>query len=97
MDDLTDFQRDLLFVLSGMDDPHGLALAEEMERYYGADVDHARVYPNLDALVEDGLVERSELDRHTYSYGLTRRGQRELRNRREWVVTDAEDPHSAPE
>ena len=97
MDDLTEFQRDVLHVLSGMDEPHGLAVAEELEQYYQADVDHGRVYPALDALVERDLVERTPIDRRRHRYALTHRGRRAMRNRREWVVAHADDPHSAPE
>jgi PadR family transcriptional regulator, regulatory protein PadR len=34
MEDLTGLQRDLLYGISGLDDPHGLAIKEELEEYY---------------------------------------------------------------
>jgi len=34
MYDLTGFQRDLLYVIAGLDEPHGLAIKEELEDYY---------------------------------------------------------------
>ncbi len=34
MYDLTGFQRDLLYVIAGLDDPHGLAIKDELEDYY---------------------------------------------------------------
>ena len=34
MCDLTAFQRDLLSVVAGPDEPHGLAIKEELEDYY---------------------------------------------------------------
>ena len=34
MHDLTGFQRDLLYVIAGREDPHGLAIKEELESYY---------------------------------------------------------------
>lgn len=34
MYDLTAFQRDLLYVVAGLDEPHGLAIKEELENYY---------------------------------------------------------------
>lgn len=58
MDDLTAFQRDLLYVIAGMeDDPylHGLSVKNELEEHYSETVDHGRLYPNLDQLVEKGL------------------------------------------
>ena len=56
MHDLTGFQRDLLYVIAGRDDPHGLAIKEELEEYYESEIHHGRLYPNLDALVDKGLV-----------------------------------------
>lgn len=84
MHDLTGFQRDLLYVIAGLDEPHGLAIKEELERYYESEVNHGRLYPNLDTVVEKGLVEKGELDRRTNVYTLTRRGRRELDARKEW-------------
>ena len=33
MYDLTGFQRDLLYTIVGQDDPHGLAIKDELEGY----------------------------------------------------------------
>ena len=84
MHDLTGFQRDLLYVIAGLDEPHGLAIKADIESYYEAEVNHGRLYPNLDTLAEKGLVEKGTLDQRTNSYTLTQRGQRELEARREW-------------
>ena len=84
MHDLTGFQRDLLYVIAGLDDPHGLAIKEELEGYYESEVNHGRLYPNLDTLVEKGLVEKGQRDRRTNCYTLTRRGERELDARQDW-------------
>jgi DNA-binding PadR family transcriptional regulator len=84
MYDLTGFQRDLLYVIAGKNRPHGLAIKEELEQYYESEIHHGRLYPNLDELVEKGLVEKGELDRRTNYYSLTRRGQREIDARRDW-------------
>jgi PadR family transcriptional regulator PadR len=84
MHDLTGFQRDLLVVIAGLDEPHGLAVKEELEEYYGTEVTHGRLYPNLDELVEKGLVEKGQKDRRTNVYHLTQRGRRELDARQEW-------------
>lgn len=84
MYDLTGFQRDLLYVIGGRDEPHGLAIKDELENYYETEIHHGRLYPNLDTLVEKGLVEKSEKDRRTNIYSVTRRGTRELEARREW-------------
>ncbi|WP_227357373.1 PadR family transcriptional regulator [Haladaptatus salinisoli] len=84
MHDLTGFQRDLLYVVTGLDEPHGLAIKDDLEDYYDTEVHHGRLYPNLDTLVDKGLIEKSEKDRRTNSYTLTQRGQREIQARRDW-------------
>jgi len=84
MYDLTGFQRDLLYVIAGRERPHGLAIKEELENYYEKEIHHGRLYPNLDTLVEKGLVEKGDKDRRTNYYTLTRRGRGEIEDRREW-------------
>lgn len=84
MHDLIGFQRDLLYTIDGLDDPHGLALKAALEDYYETEVHHGRLYPNLDELVDKGLVEETKKDNRTNRYSLTRRGYRELQARREW-------------
>ena len=84
MHDLTGFQRDLLYVIAGSDNPHGLKVKEELESYYETEINHGRLYPNLDALVEKGLIEKGRIDDRTNSYTVTRRGMREIESRREW-------------
>jgi DNA-binding PadR family transcriptional regulator len=84
MYDLTAFQRDVLYVIAGLDGPHGLAIKDELEEYYDREVHHGRLYPNLDTLIDKGLVEKGEIDKRTNAYRLTRRGRREIEARREW-------------
>ncbi|MFB6299454.1 MAG: PadR family transcriptional regulator [Halobacteriales archaeon] len=84
MHDLTGFQRDMLYVIAGTEDPHGLAIKQDLEEYYQKEIHHGRLYPNLDTLVEKGLVEKGQRDRRTNIYRLTRRGEREIEARREW-------------
>ncbi|WP_247005147.1 PadR family transcriptional regulator [Halosolutus gelatinilyticus] len=84
MHDLTGFQRDLLYVAAGLDEPNGLAIKDELEQYYEKEIHHGRLYPNLDTIVDKGLVEKGEIDRRTNFYSVTRRGRREIEARREW-------------
>lgn len=84
MHDLTAFQRDLLYVTAALGEPYGLAIADEIETYYEQEIHHGRLYPNLDTLVEKGLIEKSQRDKRSNYYSLTQRGQRELIARREW-------------
>ena len=84
MYDLTGFQRDLLYVVAGQEKPHGLAIKDELDDYYEKEIHHGRLYPNLDTLVEKGLLEKGEQDQRTNYYTVTTRGQRELEARRDW-------------
>ena len=82
MDDLTGFQRDLLYVIVGLETPHGLVIRDELEAYHEGEIYHGRLYLNLDTLVEKGLVNKGTRDDRTNEYTLTRRGRRELEARR---------------
>jgi len=81
--DLTAFQQNVLFVLAE-EARYGLAIKRELEDYYGEEVNHGRLYPNLDGLIERGLVEKSELDKRTNEYALTDDGQAVLVDLFEW-------------
>ena len=91
MHDLTAFQRDVLYVLAGLDEAYGLAIKAELEDYYEGDVNHGRLYPNLDELVEQGYVEKGQIDRRTNSYELTEEGESALADRREWEDSYLQD------
>ncbi|OAQ52659.1 hypothetical protein HTG_10055 [Natrinema mahii] len=85
MDQLTGFQRDLLYVIAGKDRPSGQAILDDINGYIEQPVTHGRLYPNLDTLVEKDLVEKGQLDRRTNYYALTPKGRRALQRRQEWV------------
>lgn len=68
--DLTAFQYNILVVLA-REPMYGLAVKRELEAYYRAEVNHGRLYPNLDRLVSQDLVSKSELDKRTNEYALT--------------------------
>jgi PadR family transcriptional regulator, regulatory protein PadR len=84
MDDLTGFQRDLLYVIAGADQPSGQDIKEEIETYYSSDINHGRLYPNLDTLVNKELVEKGELDRRTNYYAISETGRQAIQDRRDW-------------
>jgi DNA-binding PadR family transcriptional regulator len=84
MYDLTGFQREPLYTIAAKDEPHGLAIKEELEDYYEKEIHHGRHYPNLDTLVDNGLVGKGQRDRRTNYYSLTRQGQCEIEARLEW-------------
>ncbi|WP_299263765.1 PadR family transcriptional regulator [Halorientalis sp.] len=95
MDNLTAFQRDVLYALAGLDEAYGLAIKAELEDYYEGEVNHGRLYPNLDDLVEHGYVEKGQIDRRTNSYELTDIGAEALSKRREWENSYLGDPELA--
>jgi PadR family transcriptional regulator PadR len=87
MDDLTAFQRDVLYVIGGLDTespPYGLAIKEELDQHSSGEINHGRLYPVLDQLAEMGFIEKGSVDDRTNSYSLTDRGHREIEARREW-------------
>jgi DNA-binding PadR family transcriptional regulator len=84
--ELTAFQQSILAILAE-EARYGLAVKRELEEYYDADVNHGRLYPNLDDLVEMGLVEKSALDRRTNQYALTEAGHDAIVNRLSWVFS----------
>ncbi|MDZ7849317.1 MAG: PadR family transcriptional regulator [Halodesulfurarchaeum sp.] len=91
--DLTAFQKNILRVLA--EQPrYGLAIKRELEAYYDDEVNHGRLYPNLDDLVDAGFVEKSALDKRTNEYGLTEDGLEAVRDDLRWslehFLTDAE-------
>jgi DNA-binding PadR family transcriptional regulator len=84
--DLTAFQQNILVILS--EEPmYGLAIKRHLEEYYGTEVNHGRLYPNLDDLVEMGLVEKSELDKRTNQYELTEGGYEAVLDRLDWMFS----------
>ena len=84
--DLTAFQKNILTVL-GEEARYGLAIKRELEDYYGQEVNHGRLYPNLDDLVNKGLVEKSELDKRTNQYELTEAGFDAVLDDIEWSLS----------
>jgi DNA-binding PadR family transcriptional regulator len=84
MNDLTAFQRDILYVVGGLDTSYGLGIKRGLEEYYGKEINHGRLYPNLDDLVESGYLDKSELDKRTNLYTLTNGGLELLTERRAW-------------
>lgn len=84
MHDLTGFQRDCPVVTAGLDEPKGLDIKEKLEEYYGSEVNHGRLYPNLNTLVEYGHVKKGKIDERTNSYTLTDQGETTIAARHEW-------------
>ena len=84
MFELTGFKRNLLTVIAGLDEPNGLDIKVEMEDYYVTEINHGRLYPNLDTLVDRGLLTKSKKDERTNAYELTDEGTTKLEDRWDW-------------
>lgn len=84
MDGLTGFQRDILYVVAGSDEPNGLAIKDHLEEYYETTVDRGQLYPNIDAVAEKGFIEKDQKETRRNAYALTAKGRREIKARREW-------------
>jgi DNA-binding PadR family transcriptional regulator len=83
--DLTAFQKNILVVLS-QEPMYGLAIKRELEEYYDDEVNHGRLYPNLDDLVNKGYVSKSELDKRTNQYALTDDGHDAVVDNLRWTI-----------
>jgi len=81
---LTGFQRDLLYCIVGTDDPSGQEVRRELKQSSSIEVNHSRLYPNLDDLVDKGLVEKQSKDRRTNLYRLTDQARKLIADRRQW-------------
>jgi len=96
--DLTLFKLDILTILAEKE-RYGLAIKRALEEYRGEEVNHGRLYPNLDDLVDHGLIEKSELDKRTNQYALTDDGRELLQARLDWLTNRAahveDDQHQA--
>ncbi len=74
--DLRAFERDVLYAVRELerDDegPKGIAVKEALERRYGGEVNRSRLYQNLGALADAGLVTKRIKDARTSEYATTR-------------------------
>ncbi|GGN92842.1 helix-turn-helix transcriptional regulator [Haloarcula pellucida] len=69
--DLSAFQRDILWILHHDGALHGLGIKSALQEYYREEVNHGRLYPNLDDLCEMDLLEKGTRDQRTNEYELT--------------------------
>ncbi len=81
--ELTGFQRDILFVIAGSDQPSGQTIRRKLEEHI-KNVNRGRLYPNLDALAEYSLIEKGNHDQRTNYYELTESGVKLISERVKW-------------
>ena len=83
MVELTAFQYTLLSAANELVEPSG----QDIRRYvnsspfHGSDMNHGRLYPNLDTVGDAGLVDKGEHDRRTNYYEITDEGKAALETR----------------
>lgn len=77
--DLTLFQQELLYVLAAGGRDYGLGIKASLEEHYDEEINHGRLYPNLDDLIDLGLVEMVPANGRSNDYFLTNAGKRLLR------------------
>jgi DNA-binding PadR family transcriptional regulator len=95
MDELSRFQLDILTVLAAQS-RHGMAVKRELERVYGTTVHHGRLYPNLDSLIDDGLVEKDARNGRTNEYSVTSTGRKRLTARFQFLHDALTDDETVP-
>jgi len=83
--DLSAFQQHTLAIIAELGKPHGLAVKDELEEVYQEEVFHGRLYPNVQELVDMGLVRKGSKDKRTNEYEITSRGRRELNAHINWL------------
>jgi DNA-binding PadR family transcriptional regulator len=87
--DLTAFQKEALLAVARLEDsdeePYGLGIKRQLQERLDKEVNHGRLYPNLDDLVDLGLLEKEALDKRTNTYTLSEEGKELLRDYRDYV------------
>jgi DNA-binding MarR family transcriptional regulator len=91
--DLSAFQLRTLAVIAAHergfydeDETYGLSIKRALEEVADEEINYGRLYPNLDELVDDGLVAKRELDKRTNGYELTDAGDHLLREHGQWLL-----------
>lgn len=91
MEKVTSFQRDLLYVISGLEEATPESISAELSDYYNGSIPQGRFDPNVEAIVELGLVNREYKDDESRTepvFELSENGKEELKERKIW-----EDKH----
>lgn len=85
MDELTALQRDLLVVIAGATKPSGAEIRDQINDYYERAISDGGLYPNLNTLQEEGLIEKTTTpERRRNQYTLTEHGEDLLAEHAQW-------------
>jgi len=84
--DLRAFKRDILLAIQTLErnadrPPKGVEIRSMLQEEYSSEINYSRIYQNLDALVDKGLVEKGKLDERTNTYATTNTAQSLLTDR----------------
>lgn len=74
MRELTRFQRDLLRAAAVCGPSSGQTIKRQVMDWYDREITHGQLYPNIDTLVQAGLLSKGQIDRRTNEYRLTTAG-----------------------
>ena len=78
----TAFKYEVLVAAAALDEPSGQDIRRWIEQNQNPtltdDVNHGRLYPNLEKLVDDGLLQKGEQNKRTNYYVLTDAGRDQL-------------------
>lgn len=83
--ELTEFNYSILCLLAE-ESTYGLGIKRRLQEYYGYEINHGKLYPNLDDLAEAGLIEKGMIDDRTNEYSLTDEGLRVALDRVQWLL-----------
>lgn len=81
MNDLSAFQRDILFLVAGLESPSIYDLNQQMEEYRDSGVTIERVEPNVRSLKDKGLITENP---DSGRYRITRTGLTKILARRKF-------------
>lgn len=76
---------------------YGLGIKQQLQDYYDDEVNHGRLYPNLDNLVERDFLHKRSLDDRTNEYAITERGLAAILDRTEWEIEQLVEDQEAIE
>ena len=83
--DLSDFERDMLTQLAGMDGAAGIEVIRALEAHHGR-IDSTHGYQALDKLIAENYIDKQAADGRTNAYSLTGAGRDALVTDVEWRI-----------
>lgn len=85
MNRLTGFQRDLMYIINGFENPTEKQIKQEMDSYYNEDIFQSRIYHNIDILINYGYVDKIQSKKFSRRYSITKEGRESIASREQWT------------